>query len=123
MQEAIEETVGTLIGFEMSESDAKMFKPYVSDVFTTDELQSLGRFTAAVSTRYHGQRLRAFEVKTFPPESPASDIAPGNEVRRKAIENYAPMSYGEVLEHYRNRHAAAHQLADELVPDEHIKRG
>lgn len=123
MQEAIEETVGTLIGFEMSEADAKMFKPYVSDVYTTDELQTLGRFSAAVSTRYNGERLRAFEVNTLPPEPPAPDVAKGAEVRRRSIENYAPMRYGEVLDHYKKRHTAVHELADELVPDEHIKRG
>lgn len=124
MQHAIDESVATLIGFEMAEDDAKMFKPYIHGVYTTDELQRLGRFTAAVSMRYKGERMQAFELHTLPPFDENAVAVSEAEVRRASVENYMPMGYNEVLEAYRTRYQSNNHFGhDEPInDDEYIKR-
>ncbi len=113
---AVEGTVSTLMAFEVGDTDAKAFAPYLKPSFEAQELVGLGKYRAAVSLRYQNHRQPAFTLETLPPphpENPAAGEAREAYLRQKSIENFTPMPYSQVLDELRRRYGPDQPIAEE----------
>lgn len=111
VQSAIEGNVGTMISFEIGESDERSMLHYMS-TFTDKALTNLGKFKAAVSMRYRDERQPSFLLETLPPpgvdgkseteteqQAREENLAKRERfVRQKSVANYTPKTYDEVIQ-------------------------
>ena len=65
--------VGTMITFRLDSGDAQALRPYIKPNFTVKNLVDLDRYNAIVKMQQVGQTLPAFNIRTFPPQSPHED--------------------------------------------------
>jgi hypothetical protein len=81
VKEAIVGNVGTYTIFEIGSDDARELAPYFEPEVKKDELVKLGKYRAAVKTRYHEKTLPGFIVNTLPPVPRAEiHLLPGSGV-------------------------------------------
>lgn len=97
---AVEGNVTSIVAFEVGDKDARALLPYLKPSFTDADLVALGKYRAAVSTRYEDRRQPAFTIDTLPPIGDNLNGTGMNEaereIRRRSIENYTPKTYSEV---------------------------
>lgn len=103
--EAVEGNVGTIIAFEVGESDARLISNYMKPAFTPNDLLALGKYRAAVSLRYQAQRQPAFSIETIPMRLPSHGKQWEAAIRRLSVATYTPKPYSEVSAWLRNRYA------------------
>jgi len=121
--EAVEGNVASMITFEVGESDARALSAYMKPEFDVQDLVKLGKYRAAVSTRYANTRQPAFTLETLPPPQAngasnlAAAIAREASLRRLSIENYTPMTYDEVNAWLRDRYLSTTGPAAEESDD------
>ena len=100
-QDAVEGNVGTMFCFEIGHSDARAMKHYMT-TFEADELTALGKFKAAASMRYQGDRQPAFLLHTLPPPQHEAGKEEAKEreryIRQRSVENHTPKTYDEVMD-------------------------
>lgn len=104
-QDALEGTIGTMMAFEIGKRDAQTMGYYMQPEFDADTLPKLGKFRAAVSLRYDGERLPAFSVETqplLPPDDPDVALRTAR-IRQQSVEKYTPLSYREVIDDLNRR--------------------
>lgn len=117
--DAIEGTVGTMVGFEVGESDAKALVPYLKPSFQVNDLVKLGKFRAAVSLRYQNSRQPAFTLETLPPpQVNGTDGAREQHLRRLSVERYTPKTYSEVHDWLNHRYHGQTPTADPISTGE-----
>jgi hypothetical protein len=108
---------GTLIGFEMGETDAKILDAYFKPEFETQSLLKLGKHRAAVTTRFENDRLPAFSLETVPPPG-QGEANPQREAELRALSvaTYTPKPYSEVINWIeRNYGGTESDIPDEII--------
>jgi RecA/RadA recombinase len=103
--DAVEGNVGTIIAFEVGESDARLIASYMKPAFTQSDLVALGKYRAAISLRYAGERQPAFSLETLPIQTPKDAIRREQYLRRLSVESYTPTPYSEVKKWLHQRYA------------------
>jgi hypothetical protein len=102
---AIMGNIGTLISFQVADDDARQLAHYTQPNFSAEDLVNLGKYQAAVWTRYRGEQQPAFSLSTLKPLPEMADAAARIErIRKLSIRQYTPKSQPEVLAWLKQRY-------------------
>lgn len=102
---AVMGNVGTTIAFRCSPQDASALGPFMQPHFAAENLVGLDRFKAAIKMQSNGLSQPAFTVQTPEPlpESSQAEVRE-EQIRRRSVELYTPMTQAEILEWLRARY-------------------
>ena len=87
--------VGTLLTFESGDKDARALAAEFDPEFDRQALQNLGAYHVAVKTRFEGQTLPAFEIRTRPPLHKGTERLWWN-IRQQALTGNQRLTASEV---------------------------
>ncbi len=104
-QEAIKNNVGTKISFECGDDEARETARLYEPQITAKDMIGLGRGNAAIRTRFSGETLKPFIIRTLAPPTPTAQQVNSRLVVERSRENLHLIPSSDVREWIKQRYS------------------